>query len=61
MMAVFHVAGIVRVNLFLDVIRNRGDWQNLIARFGQSGFQCVSTPVQTFTTAQGPGSEGSAR
>jgi hypothetical protein len=38
MMAVFHVAGIVRVNLFLDVIHDRGDWQNLLARFGQSGF-----------------------
>lgn len=41
MMAVFHVAGIVRVNLFLDVIRERGDWQNLVARFGQSGFHSL--------------------
>jgi hypothetical protein len=41
MMAVFHVAAIVRVNLFLDVIRDRGDWQNLLARFGQSGFHSL--------------------
>lgn len=41
MMAVFHVAGIVRVNLFLDVIRQRGDWQNLVARFGRSGFHSL--------------------
>ena len=29
----FHVASIVRVNMFLDLIRDRGDWQNLVARF----------------------------
>ena len=41
MMAVFHLAGIARVNLFLDLIRDREDWQNLLARFGQSGFQSL--------------------
>lgn len=41
MMAVFHLAAIVRVNLFLDLIRDRGDWQNLLARFGGSGFSSL--------------------
>ena len=41
MMAVFHAAAIVRVNVFLDVIRQRNDWQNLVARFGQSGFHSL--------------------
>jgi hypothetical protein len=41
MMTVFHLAAIVRVNVFLDVIRNREDWQNLVARFGRSGFQSL--------------------
>lgn len=41
MMAVSHFAAIVRVNVFLDAIRHRGDWQNLLARFGQSGFDSL--------------------
>jgi len=40
---VFHIAGIVRVNLFLDVIRQRNDWQNLVARFNASGFASLRT------------------
>ena len=40
-MIVFHLAGIVRVNLFLDVIRDRDDWRNLLARFSQSGFHSL--------------------
>lgn len=40
-MLVFHLAAIVRVNLFLDVIRYRNDWQNLVARYHQSGFQSL--------------------
>ena len=35
---VFHLAAIVRVNLFLEHIRYRDDWQNLVARFQASGF-----------------------
>src|SRR5262249_25535647 len=35
---VFHAASIVRVNVFLDVIRYRTDWQNLVARFNASGY-----------------------
>ena len=34
---VLNVAAIVRVNLFLDVIRMRTDWINLVARFEASG------------------------
>jgi hypothetical protein len=41
MMAVFHLAAIVRANVFLDLIRDRTDWQNLLARFGQSGFHSL--------------------
>ncbi len=37
----FHAASIVRVNLFLDAIRHRGDWQNLVARYNQSGFRSI--------------------
>ena len=37
-MAVFHLAAIVRVNLFLEHIRYRDDWQNLVARFQASDF-----------------------
>lgn len=36
-MIVFDVATIVRANVFLDEIRDRADWQNLIARFQASG------------------------
>jgi hypothetical protein len=39
--ALFLVFGILRVNLFLDVIRDRSDWQNLVADFGRSGFQSL--------------------
>ena len=35
---VFLLLGIVRVNLFLDAIRYRSDWQNLVSDFRQSGF-----------------------
>jgi hypothetical protein len=42
-LATFHIAGIVRVNLFLDVIRQRHDWQNLVARFNASGFESLRT------------------
>lgn len=38
---VLHTAAIVRVNLFLDAIRHREDWQNLVARYNQSGFQSL--------------------
>jgi hypothetical protein len=34
----FHLFGILRVNLFLDVIRERSDWQNLVADYARSGF-----------------------
>lgn len=35
---IFWIANLVRVNLFLETIRNRADWQNLVLRFQQSGF-----------------------
>jgi hypothetical protein len=38
---VFHAAAIVRVNVFLDQIRYRADWQNLVARFQHSGFRSL--------------------
>lgn len=39
--AQFHWLGILRVNLFLDTIRHRSDWQGLILRFGQSGVESL--------------------
>jgi len=37
----FLLLGILRVNLFLDVIRNRSDWQNLVADYAHSDFQSL--------------------
>ena len=35
---VFDVANFVRVNLFLDAISHRSDWQNVMLKFQTSGF-----------------------
>jgi hypothetical protein len=35
---VFDLAVIVRVNVFLDILTQRSDWQNLLVRFQASGF-----------------------
>jgi hypothetical protein len=40
-MAVAYVSSIVRVNLFLDQIRDRADWVNLMARFRASDFHSL--------------------
>jgi hypothetical protein len=40
-MAAFHLAAIVRVNVFLEQIRYRGDWQNLMVRFHASHFRSL--------------------
>jgi hypothetical protein len=50
--ALFLLFGIVRVNLFLDVIRDRSDWQNLVADFGRSGFQSLRA-YANYVYAQG--------
>ena len=39
--ALFLLVGILRVNLFLDVIRNRADWQNLAADYARSDFDSL--------------------
>src|SRR5262249_36957124 len=38
---VYTFAVIVRVNLFLDTMSQRPDWQNLMARFQASGFESL--------------------
>jgi hypothetical protein len=38
---VFDVAAIVRVNVFLDALTHRSDWQNLMVRFQASGFKSL--------------------
>jgi hypothetical protein len=38
---VFDFAAIIRVNMFLDAISQRADWQNLIVRFEASGFESL--------------------
>jgi hypothetical protein len=38
---VFNLAAIARVNLFLDTISQRADWQNLILRFRASSFESL--------------------
>jgi hypothetical protein len=50
--ALFLLFGILRVNLFLDVIRDRSDWQNLVADFGRSGFQSLRA-YANYVYAQG--------
>lgn len=42
---VLDVLVIVRVNVFLDLLRNRADWQNLMARFSTSGFDSLRAYV----------------
>ena len=42
--AVLTAIVIARVNLSLDVMSQRPDWRNLVARFGESGFD-ASTPT----------------
>ena len=39
--ALLLLLGILRVNLFLDIIRNRSDWQNLVADYTRSDFQSL--------------------
>ena len=38
---VFDLAVIVRVNLFLDALRQRADWQDMMARFQASGSESL--------------------
>ena len=38
---VFALANLLRVNLFLDSILNRADWQNMRMRFQTSGFDSI--------------------
>lgn len=40
-MAVIHVSAIVRVNVFLDQLRDREDWANLLSRFHASSAQSL--------------------
>jgi hypothetical protein len=37
--AVFYCAILLRINLFLEVLRSRDDWTRLVALFPSSGFQ----------------------
>ena len=39
--ALFLLFGILRVNLFLDTIRSRSDWQNLVTDYARSDFQSL--------------------
>src|SRR3954471_1688954 len=39
--ALFLLIGILRVNLFLDIIRNRSDWEHLVADYARSDFQSL--------------------
>ena len=38
---VFDLLNILRVNLFLNELTGRADWQNIMARFGASGFSSL--------------------
>ena len=39
--ALFHALSVLRVDLFLDTIQRRSDWQGLLLRYRQSGFESV--------------------
>jgi hypothetical protein len=39
--ALFLLIGILRVNLFLDIIRDRSDWEHLVADYARSDFQSL--------------------
>lgn len=39
--ALFHCLSVLRVNLFLDTIHRRSDWQGLLARYEQSGIESL--------------------
>jgi hypothetical protein len=49
---VFDLAVILRVNLFLDSLRQRADWQNLVRRYPESGFRSFRA-YANFTYAVG--------
>jgi len=40
-MTLFNLLGIIRVNLFLDVIRQRSDWEAMIQGFKGSGYESL--------------------
>jgi hypothetical protein len=42
---VFDASVILRVNVFLDVLRYRADWRNMVANFPASGFESFRTYV----------------
>jgi hypothetical protein len=39
--AVFHISGVLRINVFLVVISQRADWQGLVWSFPNSGFESL--------------------
>jgi hypothetical protein len=51
---VFDVATIARVNLFLDSLTPRADWQNLAQRFEASGYQSFRTFVNSVYATGAP-------
>ncbi len=39
--ALFHCLSVLRVNVFLDTIRDLSDWQGVLLRYEQSGFESL--------------------
>jgi len=39
--AVFHISGMLRINLFLGAIMQRADWHGLVWSFPDSGFESL--------------------
>lgn len=42
---IYDLPVVVRVNLFLDQLTGRSDWQNLMAQFEASGYESIRTFV----------------
>ena len=51
---IFDLAVILRVNLFLDSLTDRLDWQNLMSRFQTSGSESLRTFVNYHYVTQAP-------
>jgi hypothetical protein len=43
--SVFSLTNLLRVNMFLEAVRQRADWQNMGIRFQESGFESFRTFV----------------
>ena len=51
---VFHVGQFVRLNVFLDALRGRPDWQRLVSNYAGSGFESFRAYANAFYLREAP-------